>query len=315
MKLNGKLFSIVVPVHNEEFALPILYAELKKVFAQLGCRHELVFVDDGSTDKSVDVIKELRTQDSGVKLLSFSRNFGHQVALTAGMDFATGDVVAFMDADLQHPPALLLEMVRRWEEGYEVVYTLRQSTDDAGLGKLLSASLFYKTFRRMTGIKLESNAADFRLLDRKVVNVFKNSIRERTRFLRGLTAWVGFKSISIPYTAAARVGGVSKYDFRRMLILAVDGISSFSVVPLHLGIFIGAIVSLIGFFFGLFALIARFVQGATIPGWTSLSIMVAVVGGIQLMLTGVVGIYVGKIYDEVKQRPLYLVRQSQGFDD
>lgn len=314
MSLSDKLFSIVIPVYNEEATLPLLYRELKKVLLQLGVPYEVIFVDDGSDDKSVDVLQSLRAQDSRVKFLSFSRNFGHQVALTAGMDHAKGDFVAFMDADLQHPPALLLEMVRRWQEGYEVVYTLRETTEDAGLGKLMSASVFYKLFRRLTGINLESNAADFRLLDRKVVDVFKNGLRERTRFLRGLTAWVGFKSIGIPYTAAARAGGISKYSFRRMLILAVDGISSFSVVPLHLGIFVGGVVSLLGFLYGLFALAARFVQGATIPGWTSLSVLVAMLGGIQLMLIGIVGIYVGKIYDEVKQRPLYLIRHSQGID-
>lgn len=312
MNLNDKLFSIVIPVFNEEKSLPPLYRELRYVLLEIGAPYEIIFVDDGSTDKSVDVVKSLRAEDSNVKLLSFSRNFGHQVALTAGMDFASGDCVAFMDADLQHPPALLKTMMSKWQEGYEVVFTLRDHTDGVGAAKLLSAKLFYDLFRRMTGIKLESNAADFRLLDRKVVNIFKNEIRERTRFLRGLTAWVGFRSVGIPYRAADRVAGNSKYNFRRMFLLAVDGISSFSVAPLYFGVVVGTIISLLGFAYGVYAFFAHFVKGATVPGWSSLAILVAVLGGIQLILTGVLGIYIGKIYDEVKRRPLYLVRQTLG---
>jgi glycosyltransferase involved in cell wall biosynthesis len=299
---------------NEEKSLPHLYRELHKVLLQIGKPYEIIFVDDGSTDGSVDVVKALRAQDPGIKLLSFSRNFGHQAALTAGMDFAAGDMVAFMDADLQHPPALLLEMMQKWEEGYEVVYTLREATEGAGAAKDLSSRLFYHLFRRLTGIKLESNSADFRLLDRKVVNIFKNEIRERTRFLRGLTAWVGFRSVGIPYRAAGRVAGASKYNLRRMFLLAVDGISSFSVAPLYFGVVVGGAVSLLGFAYGAYAFIAHFVQGLTIPGWSSIAVLVAVLGGIQLTLMGIIGIYIGKIYDEVKHRPLYLVRQAQGFD-
>lgn len=316
MKLGSQPdLSIVIPLLNEEDSLPNLYEKLVEVVVSLTTNYEIILVDDGSTDRSVDVIQQLRGADERVKLISFSRNFGHQAALTAGMDFASGKAVVFMDADLQHPPKIVTEMWKKWKEGFEIVYTLREHTEDVSPFKNLSSRLFYRSFRYFTGIKLDSNAADFRLLDQRVVKIFREQIRERTRFLRGLTVWVGYRSYAISYVAAKREAGVSKYRLKRMAILAIDGISSFSVAPLYAGIFIGLVFSLFGFAYAAFAIVAKLMGGATLQGWASLVILVAIIGGIQLMLIGTVGIYVGKIYDEVKQRPLYLVRKSLGFSN
>ncbi len=270
-------------------------------------------MDDGSTDGSADIVRELHEADPRVKLLSFSRNFGHQVALTAGMDHASGDATIVMDADLQHPPAVIPELVARWKEGYEVVYTVRRSTLDAGLIKRATAAAFYRIFRGLSGLDLPSNAADFRLLDRKVVEAF-GGIRERTRFLRGLTAWAGYRTIAVPYDAPPRQAGESKYSAGRMARLATDALVSFSTIPLHVAVYLGFALAALGFLYALYALYQRLVTGDVLPGWASLAVLVSVVGGIQLMLMGVIGIYLGKIYEEVKRRPLYLVRSALGLD-
>jgi dolichol-phosphate mannosyltransferase len=303
--------SVVIPVLDESSNIRRLYEGLKKELDPLCSDYELIFVDDGSTDGSVDRIRELHDADPRVKLLSFSRNFGHQVALTAGMDHASGDATIVMDADLQHPPAVIRELVSRWREGFEVVYTVRRSTGDAGPLKRATAAAFYRIFRRMSGIDLPSNAADFRLLDRKVVEAFRG-IRERTRFLRGLTAWAGYRSVAVPYESPAREEGRSKYSTARMTRLAIDALVSFSAIPLHLAIYLGFCLAVVGFLYALFALYARFVTGNVLPGWTSLAVLVSIIGGIQLIVMGVIGIYLGKIFEEVKGRPLYLVRSALG---
>ncbi len=303
--------SIVVPVLNEERNIPLLYEQVRRELESFGSDFELIFVDDGSTDGSSAAVAALHRADPRVKLVSFSRNFGHQIALTAGMDFSSGDAVIVMDADLQHPPALIRSLLERWKEGFEVVHTVRETTEDAGWFKRATGRIFYRLFRFLSRIDLPANAADFRLLDRSVVCAL-GSIRERTRFLRGLTAWAGFRSTSIPYRAPARVEGRSKFTPARMTKLALDGLVSFSAVPLHVAIYAGTALAALGFLYSLYALYVHFVTGTTLPGWTSVIMLVAIVGGIQLILIGVIGVYLGKIYEEVKQRPLYLVRQSIG---
>jgi glycosyltransferase involved in cell wall biosynthesis len=305
--------SIVVPVLNEERNIPLLYEQVRAQLEDAASDFELIFVDDGSTDRSAERVVELHRADPRVKLLSFSRNFGHQIALTAGMDHSTGDAVIVMDADLQHPPALLRTLLAKWKEGFEVVHTIRGTTADAGWLKRSTGGIFYRLFRSLSGIDLPANAADFRLLDRSVVRAF-GEIRERTRFLRGLTAWAGFRSTSVPYEAPARREGQSKFTPRRMARLAIDGLVSFSAIPLHAAIYAGVALAAFGFLYSLYALYVHFVTGTTLPGWTSIIMLVALVGGIQLMLMGVIGVYLGKIYEEVKQRPLYLIRSEMGFD-
>lgn len=305
--------SVVIPVLDEASNLHRLHDELEKQLGPICRDYELIFVDDGSTDGSDERIRELHEADPRVKLLSFSRNFGHQIALTAGMDHASGDATILMDADLQHPPAMIPELVARWREGYEVVYTVRRSMGGAGPVKRLTAALFYGLFRRMSGLDLPSNAADFRLLDRKVVEAFRG-IRERARFLRGLTAWAGYRSIAVPYEAPPRDAGESKYSAGRMARLATDALVSFSTIPLHAAIYVGFALAILGLLYAVYALYQRLVTGDVLPGWASLAVLVSVVGGIQLILMGVIGTYLGKIYEEVKRRPLYLVRNALGLD-
>ena len=307
--------SIVIPVLNEEQSLPHLMEKLQEILQGLVNEYEIIFVDDGSTDNSAKVVENMSLTNPRIKLLSFSRNFGHQIALSAGMDFAKGNAVIFMDADLQHPPDLIPQMIKKWQEGNDIVYTLRKNTKGISFFKNTCAELFYSIFRQITRLPLESNAADFRLLDKKIVAIFKAQIRERTRFLRGLTTWVGYKSCAITYTANARFAGHSKYGLNRMLLLAIDGISSFSVAPLYLGVFLGFIFSLLGFGYAVFALLAKLFSNTTIPGWSSIAILVSIIGGLQLILLGILGVYVGKIYEEVKQRPMYLLSRSIGFTE
>jgi dolichol-phosphate mannosyltransferase len=306
--------SIVIPLLNEADNIPLLHERLAVVGEAIDVDVEWVFVDDGSTDGSADVIALLATRDDRVKLVSFSRNFGHQAAITAGLDHATGDAVIMMDADLQHPPELIETLVARWREGYEVVYTVREATEGANVLKRGSSRAFYWLFNCLTGIDMPANAADFRLLDRKVVLAL-GQIRERTRFMRGLTSWVGFRSCPVPYIAAARHEGVSKYNWRRMINFALDGILSFSTIPLHVGIYLGMLMAVAGFGYMGFVVVAWATGWSVIiPGWTSMIMMVSIVGGLQLIILGIIGLYVGKIFEEVKQRPLYLVRRTLGWE-
>jgi len=305
--------SVVVPLLNEQDNLVPLYEQVSAVLRDLGADYEFIFVDDGSTDESAARIAALHARDPRVKLLSFSRNFGHQTALSAGLDHATGDSVISMDADLQHPPDVIPQLVARWRAGYDIVYTVRQSTDDVGLVLRLVSGAFYRVFRWLSRLDLPANTADFRLLDRKVVLALR-TLRERTRFLRGLTRWVGYRSIGVPYRARARLSGTRKYTYRSMFRFALDATLSFSTFPLRLAVYLGALEALLGVLYAFFAFLSWLLVGNVVPGWTSVIILVAIVGGIQLLLTGIIGLYIGKIYEETKQRPLYIVREAIGFE-
>jgi dolichol-phosphate mannosyltransferase len=305
--------SVTIPVLNEEANIAGLCEAIGRELSGASADYEILFVDDGSSDGTVSRVAEQNRRDPRVKLLSLSRNFGHQVALTAGMDHASGDAVIVMDGDMQHPPSLLPDLVAKWQEGYDIVYTIRVATERVGPLKRWTAALFYRIFRWLSGVDLPANAADFRLLDRKVVDAFRR-IRERTRFLRGLTQWAGYRSAAIAFRADPRQGGRSKYTLRRMLRFAADGVVSFSVKPLYAAIYAGLVLAFLGFVYLLYAAYARFVSGDVVPGWTSLIMLFAIVGGIQLFLMGVIGVYVGTIYEEVKQRPLYLVKSALGLE-
>ena len=308
------MISVVVPVFNEEEVLPQFYDRLSQVFRCIDMRVEIIFVDDGSTDKSLEIILSLCERDKNLKILQFSRNFGHQAAILAGMQNAKGDAVITMDADLQHPPEIIPELVTRWREGYEIVYTCRESTADITIIKKITSKYFYKMINSLSNINIPDGAADFRLLDRKVVDALR-TFNERSLFLRGLVSWMGYRRIGIPYKAPARAGGISKYSFIRMLGFAADGITSFSSFPLYISALIGIAISFLGFIYAAFVLYTWLFTARTIEGWTSLMIVVLLLGGIQLITLGVIGAYLGRIYGETKRRPRYLIRRKFGFEE
>jgi len=306
-------YSIVVPIYNEKENIPELYRRVSDVMNSTRKRWELVLVDDGSTDGSTDMIRELAKQDKHVRPVIFARNFGHQIAITAGWDYARGDAVVIIDADLQDPPELILEMAEKWQEGYEVVYAIRAEREGESWFKLWTASLFYRIIYRITDVEIPLDTGDFRLMDRKVVDVLK-SMRERHRFPRGMSAWVGFKQIGVEYKRAARVAGETKYPFKKMLKFALDGMLSFSQLPLKLASAFGFICAILSFVFFIYGFTIRiFFPELVIPGWTSIFVASLFVGGVQLMCVGILGEYVGRIYEELKGRPLYIIEEERNF--
>lgn len=308
------LISFVVPIYNEEDCVVELQTRLCKVISALkGFDFEMIFVDDGSRDQTLERVKQLCQSDKRVKLISLSRNFGHQVALSAGLDHASGDAVIVMDADLQHPPELIPELVRKWEEGYEVVHTIRQETIGSGWFKGISSAVFYWLINRLTKVTVIPNAADFRLLDRKAVDALC-AIREQSRFIRGLTSWIGYRQAAVPYVAAPRFAGRSKYSLKKMSVFALDGIFSFSAFPLRIATYFGLMVSFISFVYAVYAIYARLFTDAAVPGWTSVLVVILFLGGVQLISMGAVGEYVNRIYNEVKRRPMYLIRETIGLN-
>ena len=307
-------YSVVIPVHDEAEILPQLYDRLRTVLDGLDGDWELILVDDGSRDGSYALMVELHGRDPRVRVLRFSRNFGHQVALTAGLDRARGEAVVTMDGDLQHPPETIPELVARWREGNEVVYGVMSARAGETWFKRTTSTAFYRLLRRLTDVEMPAAAGDFRLIDRKALDAFK-ALRESNRYVRGMFSWIGFRQTGVPYVCAERPGGRSKYTPRRMLKLASDAIVGFSTLPLRLALNLGFAVSVISIIFGLSALATKLAGGFAVPGWASIMILVGLVGGIQLIVIGVIGEYIGRIYDEVKQRPLYLVSASHGFDE
>ena len=303
------VFSIIAPIYNEICCLDALYERVSEVMNKMGEEWEFILVDDGSTDGSTDRIRELAKQDKRIRPVIFARNFGHQIAVTAGLDFSRGDAVVIIDADLQDPPEVIPELVQKWREGYEVVYAQRTEREGETWFKRTTASIFYRTIYRITDVKIPLDAGDFRLLDRKVVNVM-NSMRERHRFLRGMSAWVGFKSIGVPYRRAARYAGKTKYPFKKMLKLAFTAVTSFSYVPLQLAMWVGFASAGISIIAIPVVIILRLVGSQFFYGQATTLIAVLFLGGVQLICMGLLGEYVGRIYDEVKGRPLYITAEA-----
>jgi len=306
-------YSIVVPIYNEETTLAEFYARLSKVVQSLNGEYEVVFVNDGSDDQSEKILQQLHQSDRRVKILHLSRNFGHQVAITAGLDLAQGNACLIMDADLQDPPELIPEMVRLWHSGFQVVYGLRKKRLGENRFKLLSASLFYKALKYLAHIDIPQDVGDFRLLDRKVVDALKK-LPERNRFVRGLVSWVGFRQTDLLYERDARFAGETKYPLLKMLKLALDGITSFSAIPLRLATWMGLLFSLASFLLILWVIGAKLFTDRTVLGWASLMVAVLLIVGVQLFTIGILGEYIGRIFDEAKQRPLYLIREKIGFE-
>ena len=298
--------SIVIPSFNEEKNIPLLY---KQIVDNLGeYNFNCIFVDDGSSDKTFEEIKKLSEKDSRVNGLSFSRNFGHQIALLAGVKDANGDIVIMMDADGQHPPKLIPELITEYKKGFDIVNTRRLATKDAGLIKNTTSKFFYKFINQLTDIKIEPASSDFRLMTRKAVDAFL-AMEEKDRFTRGLISWMGFDQSIIDFEAPERMTGETKYTFKKMLRFAWDGITSFSSKPLKLSLYIGLLSIAFGIAYSIYAIVAFFMD-KTIPGWTSMMLIILFLGGIQLLSIGIIGEYLARIFNEAKNRPSFFVKDK-----
>jgi dolichol-phosphate mannosyltransferase len=307
------MLSVVLPIFNEEDNVAAVAAAVGAQLEALGKSYEIIFSDDGSRDGSLDIVRNLSARDPRIKAVRLSRNFGHQVAISAGLEYATGDAVIVMDADLQHPAELIPQLVAQWELGYDVVYTIREGRDHAGPLKRLSAAGFYRLLNRMCDldINIDANTPDFRLMDRRVVDALLQ-LPERARFLRGLVRWVGFRQTAVRFTARLRVRGNTKYPFSRMLRFSVDGVTAFSTMPLRFASYLGTVVALSGIPYAAWAVYKRLFTNDAVPGWASLVVAVLVIGGLHLICLGIIGEYVGRVYEEVKGRPLYLTDEVIG---
>jgi polyisoprenyl-phosphate glycosyltransferase len=305
-------YSIVVPVFNEEEVLPELLERLDWLLDRLDGAAEVILVDDGSTDSSCAVILDANTRDPRFKLVRFSRNFGHQAAITAGLDVASGRAVVVMDADLQDPPEAVLTMAERWREGFDVVFGMRRERAGESHFKRASASAFYRLLQRLADVELPTDVGDFRLLDRKAVDAYR-SLRESDRYVRGMISWVGFSQVGVPYDRDERHAGRTKYPLPKMLKFAADGIVSFSNAPLRLALALGFFVSVTSFVYGFVAILLKVTGAFTVPGWASIIFVTSFLGGVQLIVLGIIGEYVGRAYIEAKRRPLYVVENAVGF--
>lgn len=307
------IVSVVVPLLNEGASLDELYHRLSSVANKRRETFEFLFVDDGSTDDTWVRLKALREKDPRVKLIGLSRRFGHQIALSSGLDHAQGDAVITMDGDLQHPPELLDQFLQAWEEGFPVVYGVRADTSPVSLFKKIPSTFFYFIFQKLTGIAVPRNGPDFRLMDKKAIRTLR-SMKERHRFLRGMTHWMGYRAKPISFVSPPRRRGSPGYTFWRMCRLGIDGLTSFSAAPLYLATYAGAVLALGGALYSAYVLYARFVTHNVLPGWTSLILMSSIIGGLQFFFLGILGLYVGRIFEELKGRPLYVVWESHGVE-
>jgi glycosyltransferase involved in cell wall biosynthesis len=306
-------YSIIVPVFNEAESLPELHRRLTAVMKKLSKSWELILVNDGSTDASPTVMRDLAAHDPRVRVLRFARNFGHQIAVTAGLDASKGRAVVVIDADLQDPPEVIPDLVAKWKEGFELVYAVRRGREGESWFKKTSASLFYRLIFRITDVRIPLDTGDFRLLDRKVVVVL-NNMRERHRFLRGMGAWVGFRQVGVPYDRQARFAGETKYPFRRMLRLALNAITGFSYLPLQMATYIGFVSAGLAALAIPLVIILRIAGVHAFEGQATTLLAVLFLGGVQLIGLGILGEYVGRIYDEVKGRPLYILDEPAPAD-
>ncbi|MBA3704925.1 MAG: glycosyltransferase family 2 protein [Bacteroidetes bacterium] len=304
--------SIVIPLLNEEGNISLLYKTLLPVLEKISMNYEIIFVDDGSKDNSFNIISEISNQNDHVLGISLSRNFGHQIALAAGIEHVSGEVVVTMDADMQHPPEVINELYQKYREGYDVINTLRTDTKDSIPFKKITSNWFYKIINKLSDIHIQPGAADFRLMSRKAVDAFLQ-LKEKNRFTRGLISWMGFKQTTVAYEAPSRFSGKSKYSILKMFQFSIDAITSFSAKPLRMSFYSGLIVSLTGLFYAIYAIFQYF-AGKTIPGWTSILVSVLIIGGIQLISIGIIGEYLARIFNEAKNRPLYLVKQYTSND-
>ena len=308
---NNRLLSIVVPVFNETEVIEAFYERTKKVVDSLDTfSYEIIFVDDGSKDGSYQKLVELANSDPSVRIIKFSRNFGHQIAITAGTDMAKGDAVVVIDADLQDPPEVIRDFVAKWEAGYDVVYGLREKRPGENKIKLLTAAMFYRILKAFTKVDIPVDVGDFRLVSKRAMGHLRE-LREHDRFVRGLCCWIGFKQTAVHYRREKRYAGVTKYPYRKMIKFALDGLTSFSSVPLKLATLLGYTTSLLAFIYACSVFIQKAV-GITVQGWATLMIGMLFLGGVQLICIGIMGEYVARIFNQTKQRPMYIVEEIYG---
>jgi dolichol-phosphate mannosyltransferase len=304
-------YSFVIPAYNEQETLPELWTRLSAVLDELDGPSEVLFVDDCSTDGTRELLLGLQRDDPRVRVIRFARNFGHQVAISAGLDFAVGDAVIVMDADLQDPPEVVPQLVAKWREGFEVVYAVRKRRHGERWLKRVTANAYYRMLQKLSSVEIPVDVGDFRLVDRRALDTFR-SMRERNRYVRGMFSWIGFKQTGVEYERAERYAGDPKYSYRKSLRLAMDGLVSFSNAPLRLALIWGFFFSVVSFVAGIAAIVAKLEGAFVVPGWASIVVAVTFLGGIQLMVLGMMGLYVARIYDEVKSRPLYVIREAHG---
>jgi dolichol-phosphate mannosyltransferase len=310
---DRRLISVVVPVFNEEEIIPLFYERTTNTLAALeGFDHEIVFIDDGSHDGSFERLSHLAASDPRVSVLRFSRNFGHQIAITAGIDEARGDCVVIIDSDLQDPPEVIPAMVEQWRNGFDVVYGVRSEREGETAMKLMTASLFYRVLGRLTNIQIPANVGDFRLMSRRVVDQLR-LLREKDRFVRGLVSWVGFRQTGVTYHREARKAGVTKYPLGKMMKFAFDGITSFSTVPLKLATWTGYIAAILAVLYLLSVFVQR-AMGITVEGWATIMVAMLFLGSVQLICLGILGEYLGRIFNEVKPRPMYVIAERLGVE-
>lgn len=308
------LLSTVVPIYNEADNISPFFDRLNEILDALGETYEIICVDDGSTDESADLLVAERSRNPAVKIVRLSRNFGKELALTAGLDHAGGAAVVVIDADLQDPPELIPELLAKWREGYDVVYARRTSRAGDNLAKRATASWFYRIFNRLTDVAIPNDTGDFRLMDRRVIEAL-GELPERNRFMKGLFSWVGFRQVAVDYEREPRAFGKTKWNYWRLWNLAIEGITSFSTVPLRVWSYVGFTFALLSISYALFLIFRTVIMGVDVPGYASLMVVVLFLGGINLLTLGIFGEYLGRIYMEAKGRPLYLVRERHGFDE
>jgi polyisoprenyl-phosphate glycosyltransferase len=307
--MSNPVISIIAPIFNESGNIPELHRRVTETLNAMGEEWELLFIDDGSTDGSTDMIRQLARQDPHVRPVIFARNFGHQIAVTAGLDYSRGQAVVIIDSDLQDPPEVIQDLVSKWREGYEVVYAVRAEREGETWFKLFTAKLFYRLIRKITDVAIPLDTGDFRLLDRKVVNVL-NQMREHHRFLRGMSVWVGFRQVGVPYNRAARYAGETKYPLRKMLRFTSDAITSFSYFPLQLATYVGFLSAGISILAIPVVIFLRLTGSQAFIGQATTLIAVLFLGGVQLISLGILGEYIGRLFQEAKGRPLYIVREA-----
>jgi dolichol-phosphate mannosyltransferase len=307
-------YSVVVPVYNEELVVNETYRRLKNVMESTGEPYEIIFVNDGSRDGTREIVTGLCRQDKNVKLIDLSRNFGHQLAITAGMDNASGQAVIVIDADLQDPPEVIIEMIKKWKEGYDVVYGKRIKRKGETFFKRFTAKLFYRLLKGIADVDVPQDVGDFRLIDRKVCDALK-LLPERNRYVRGLISWLGFRQTGVEFVRDERFAGESKYPLKKMIKFAMDAITSFSYRPVKIATYVGTVISAASFIYLIVVVIQKLFTRTTVPGWASIVAINLFFNGIILIMLGIIGEYIGRIYDESKRRPLYIIREKIGFKD